>query len=323
MANCSFFTDNVNLLVKLQSFVRFDWCLALACSVFATVAFSAQPMLQDKQWNHGSADCAVNKDPAIEVHSYSSTSYILRQNKCQSFEAPFMYLLIGKDSALLLDTGATADAVAFPLYETVNALVGEKHLLVVHSHGHRDHIAADPQFDNREGVTLVTAGGSGYLETLGIMNWPDGEGRIDLGGRELRVIPVPGHQEESIAIYDPETQWLLTGDTVYPGLIYVKNWDDYRMSIARLARFASANDVSMVLGAHIEVTHRQGEYYPVGTSYQPEEAPLPINPATLSLMHTELEKLPKANEVELARLRIIPMNLMQRTLTDFARWMMK
>jgi hypothetical protein len=40
-------------------------------------------------------------------------------------------------------------------------------------------------------------------------------------------------------------------------------------------------------------------------------------------MHTELEKLPKANEVELARLRIIPMNLMQRTLTDFARWMMK
>ena len=95
------------------------------------------------------------------------------------------------------------------------------------------------------------------------------------------------------------------------------------MSIARLARFASANDVSMVLGAHIEVTHRQGEYYPVGTSYQPEEAPLPINPATLSLMHTELEKLPKANEVELARLRIIPMNLMQRTLTDFARWMMK
>ena len=80
-----------------------------------------------------------------------------------------MYLLIGEGSALLLDTGATADAVAFPLYETVNALVGEKHLLVVHSHGHRDHIAADPQFDNREGVTLVTAGGSGYLETLGMI----------------------------------------------------------------------------------------------------------------------------------------------------------
>ncbi len=280
-------------------------------------------MLQDKQWNHGSPDCLTNKDSAIEVHGYSPTSYILRQNKCLSFEAPFMYLLIGEDSALLLDTGATDDAAEFPLYETVSALVGNKHLMVVHSHGHRDHRSADPLFDNLADVTVVATAGSGHLQALGIEDWPGGEGVVDLGGRELRIIPVPGHQEESIAIYDPQTKWLLTGDTVYPGLIYVKNWDHYKDSIARLAKFADTYDVSMVLGAHIEATHRQGEYYPIGTTYQPEEAPLPINPATLSLMNAQLQRLPKANELELARLRIVPMNLMQRTLTDFARWVTK
>ena len=79
--------------------------------------------LRDKKWIHGSADCKSNKDPAIEVFQYDPSSYILRQNKCLSYEAPFIYVLLGDDRVFVLDTGATESALDFPLYETVRSLV--------------------------------------------------------------------------------------------------------------------------------------------------------------------------------------------------------
>lgn len=45
--------------------------------------------LTDKRWIHGSRDCAQNRDPPIEVFELDSDTYLLRQNKCVHFEAPF------------------------------------------------------------------------------------------------------------------------------------------------------------------------------------------------------------------------------------------
>ena len=84
---------------------------------------SADSSLRDKQWIHGAEDCQISDDPAIEVHRYDDSSYILRQSKCLDFEAPFMYLLLGTKAALLLDSGATKNAIDFPLYDTVRALL--------------------------------------------------------------------------------------------------------------------------------------------------------------------------------------------------------
>lgn len=306
--------------MKSSSALRLALLISCLLVMVPTTRSVAQSVLQDRHWNHGAANCAANSDPAVEVYSYSPSSFILRQNKCLSYEAPFMYLLIGDERALLLDTGATESAAEFPLYESVRALVGDKQLLVVHSHGHRDHRGADIQFQDAEGVTLVGLNRTALIDQLSISHWPEGQGLIDLGNRELTIIPSPGHQEEAISLYDSQTQWLLTGDTVYPGLVYVKNWNDYRDSIARLARFAAEHQVSAVLGAHIEATRRRGEYYAVGTVYQPDEAPLPMAPDILAMIDVELQQLPKANEIELARLRIVPMNLMQRTLSNLGRW---
>lgn len=299
---------------------RLTVLIACLLVMVASTRSAAEPTLQDKVWNHGSEDCATNSDPAIEVYAHSPTSFILRQSACLSYEAPFMYVFIGADRALLVDTGATEDAAAFPLYESVRSLIGAKELLVVHSHGHGDHRSADIQFERAEGVTLVDIHRAAVIDALSISEWPEGQGSIDLGNRTVLVIPSPGHQEEAISLYDPQTQWLLTGDTLYPGLIYVKDWADYRNSIARLARFAEQHEVSAVLGAHIEATKTEGEYHPVGTVYQPNEASLPLNPDILSALNATLQPLPSAREIELARLKVIPMNLVQRTLSNFGRW---
>ena len=47
---------------------------------------SADSLLRDKQWIHGTEDCEVGDNPAIEVHRYDDASYILRQSKCLNFE---------------------------------------------------------------------------------------------------------------------------------------------------------------------------------------------------------------------------------------------
>ncbi|EDY84934.1 hypothetical protein VDG1235_4568 [Verrucomicrobiia bacterium DG1235] len=111
-------------------------------------------------------------------------------------------------------------------------------------------------------------------EFFAFEQWPNGEAYFDLGDRNLTIIPTPGHQEDAISLYDSQTKWLLTGDTIYPGYVHVKNWSEYTKSIARLDEFVTTHEVSAVLGAHVETTTTPGEIYPIGTIYQPDEVPL-------------------------------------------------
>ena len=285
--------------------------------------------LHQKKWIHGSSDCQSNTDPAIEVFRYDQSSYVLRQNKCASFEAPFIYVLFGHEKVLVLDTGATESALDFPLYKTVQSLIKEqsqqggkteRKLLVIHSHSHSDHYTGDSQFEGKLNVTLVKPNSAAMSQFFTFSTWPDDEAHIELGGRKLTIIPTPGHQEEAISIYDPQTKWLLTGDTFYPGYIYVKNWNDYKKSIARLVSFSNTHEVSAVLGAHIEMTNKAGEYYPIGTIYQPNEAPLALNPENLAALNSEFKKSDKPQKIIFNEFIVAPMGTFQKILSNVARW---
>ncbi|OUS30725.1 MBL fold metallo-hydrolase [Thalassotalea sp. 42_200_T64] len=285
--------------------------------------------LQQKQWLHGSADCLLNKQQPIDIFRFDQSSYILRQNKCLNFEAPFIYLLIGTEKALVLDTGATESADEFPLYETVRTLIKqqagqagtiEKEILVIHSHSHSDHYAGDPQFAGKPNVTLVEPNSRAMMHFFDFNDWPVSVVNIELGQRKLTIIPTPGHQEEAITIFDAQTKWLLTGDTFYPGFIYVKNWQDYQHSVARLVEFTQSHEVSYVLGAHIEMTAADGVYYPIGTMYQPNEADLALTPEHLLALDLELKKLDEPEQIIFNDFIVTPMNIFQKTLSNIARW---
>ncbi len=286
--------------------------------------------LAHKTWIHGSTDCTSNTDPAIEVYQHDRSSYILRQNKCLNFEAPFIYLLIGDKTALVLDTGATKSAAEFPLYDTVRALIkqrsehdggAEPDILVIHSHSHGDHRRGDSQFTDKPNVTLVAPTHAAMIEFFSFREWPDGEASIELGSRELVILPSPGHQEEAISVYDPQTQWLLTGDTFYPGYIYVKHWKEYKQSINRLAAFATTHEISAVLGAHIEMSGQSGEYYPIGTVYQPDEAPLALTADNLTSLNDKLKKLDEPQTITNDEFIVAPMGAAQKFLSNFSRWL--
>ena len=254
---------------------------------------SAAPVAgsMDVSWIHGAPRSGAGQDPPIQVHHYDEHTVILRQSKSVHYEAPFMFLLFGNDRALLLDTGATADAAEFPLRATIDRLVDNwlathprdnYELVVAHTHGHRDHVAGDVQFAGRPATTVVGREADAVRVFFGFSSWPDEVVTFDLGGRVLEVQGSPGHHRAAITTYDPWTGFLLTGDTVIPGRLYVDNQQEFAASMDRMVEFAASRPVTHVLGCHIEMTRVPGRDFPLGATYQPGEHPLQLAPAGLT-----------------------------------------
>src|SRR5262249_19416630 len=125
-------------------------------------------------------------------------------------------------------------------------------LIVAHSHGHSDHVAGDTVFAKRANTIVVGRDTAAVRAFFAIQHWPADSSTLDLGGRIIDVLPIPGHQPASIALYDRRTGILLTGDTFYPGRLYVRDTAAFARSIARLAEFVHRHRVTHILGTHIE-----------------------------------------------------------------------
>src|SRR6476469_2656550 len=257
------------------------------------VDFSGGPVDGDiaVEWFHGAPPGAPPRGPALQVHRFDEHTIVLRQSKSLTYEAPFLYLLFGNDRALLLDTGDVADHERMPLRATVDELVSDwlrRHprtgyqLVIAHTHGHGDHVAGDGQFSDRPGTTVVAPDLPAVQRFFGFTDWPRQVVTFDLGGRVLEVTGCPGHHEASIAIFDPWTGFLLTGDTVYPGRLYVQDAQVFRDSLAALVDLAATRPVRAVMGTHIEMTRTPRRDYPIGARYQPDEPPLPMSVDQLS-----------------------------------------
>ncbi|HEU4676222.1 MAG TPA: MBL fold metallo-hydrolase [Motilibacteraceae bacterium] len=237
-------------------------------------------------WIHGAPPGRPCTDPPLQVHRVDEATVVLRQSKALTYEAPFLFLLFGSDRALLLDTGDVADPGRMPLRRVVDGLVEDwlaRHprpgyqLVVAHTHGHGDHVAGDGQFAGRPDTTVVGQDVVAVRQFFGLTDWPRQVVPFDLGGRVLEVTGCPGHHPASIAVLDPATGFLLTGDTVYPGRLYVQDPPAFRESLDALVELAQTRGARAVVGCHVEMSRSPGRDYPIGTRYQPDEAPLPMS----------------------------------------------
>jgi glyoxylase-like metal-dependent hydrolase (beta-lactamase superfamily II) len=269
----------------------------LAVSTFlltATLAWSQSvPGSLDVHWNEGALDCSAKPQEPLQVHQYESQTFILRQSPCADFEANFIYLLIGSDRALLIDTGAVADPKAMPLAKTILELLpdtgGKKlPLLVAHTHRHLDHRAGDPQFASLPSVQIVPIDLEGVRAFYGFNNWPNGTAHLDLGGRTVDVIPTPGHNKTHIAFYDDRTGILFSGDFLLPGRLLIEDTAAYHESALRVIDFLKTRPLTHILGGHIELD-AAGHAYRFGSHYHPNEH-------RLELAREDLTALPAAFE---------------------------
>jgi hydroxyacylglutathione hydrolase len=231
------------------------------------------------KWIDGTS-CST--DPEIQTWSYTKDTFILRQSLCTTFEGPFMYLFVGATKALLVDTGTGG----VDLRGAVTTLLGPKkvELVVAHSHSHGDHIGGDGAFKGQPSTTVVGTSATAVRSFFGIAG--DAASSFDLGGRTIDVIAIPGHQAAHVAFYDRETKLLLTGDTLYPGRLYIDDWNSYRTSVPRLVSFVDdGRPVSFVLGGHIELP-KTGADYAYGAKVHPNEHVLQLGDADLRELAT-------------------------------------
>ena len=189
----------------------------------------------------------------------------------KSTEHSIIYLLCGQSKALLFDTGLGLSPVS-PIVKELTKLP----LIVVLSHWHFDHVGGAYEFNNvigwksdaminacKNGINLNAMNkqfDTAFWESIGhnllqinsfsSIQLLDKEGVIDLGGYSIKLLHTPGHTYDSICLYEPKQGWLFTGDSVYPGPIYLQFEDSdiaaYQRSIVTLEKL----DVTSILPGH-------------------------------------------------------------------------
>jgi glyoxylase-like metal-dependent hydrolase (beta-lactamase superfamily II) len=214
-------------------------------------------------------------DPWFEVYRLRPDTYAIYEPRQD--QTALSYLLLGSERALLFDSGLGIGRID----EVVKSLTMLP-ISVLNSHSHFDHIGGNYAFNDiyardldytrnhaagianqkiaselkpesvcpplPKGVTRETYAIKPFQITRTVS---DGQ-IIDIGGRKLEVIFTPGHTPDSLCLLDRANRLLLTGDTFYPGplWLFVPETDlaAYKQSIARLA--AISGDVDHLLPAH-------------------------------------------------------------------------
>lgn len=174
------------------------------------------------------------------------------------------YLIVGSESAVLFDTGNGIGNIK----SIVNQLT-DRPVRVLNSHSHFDHIGGNYQFDEILSVaTEFSLGRTNGLKSdelsmevspaalctslpVGVTKEnhqtraftisrkiADGD-VLDIGGRKLEVLQVPGHTDDAIALLDRDAGFLWSGDSFYEGPIWLffpeTDLVAYQKSVAKLA----------------------------------------------------------------------------------------
>ena len=149
------------------------------------------------------------------------------------------YLLCGSEKAALIDTGMTCPDAK----QTAQELT-KLPLILINTHADPDHISGNGAFDefymnpNEENLHAHNAQGK-------ILPIHEGD-VIDLGGRELLIIDIPGHTPGSVGIIDKKNRVFISGDSVQDGNIFMfgpgRNLNQYIQSLKHLSKYEDQFD---------------------------------------------------------------------------------
>lgn len=150
------------------------------------------------------------------------------------------YIIVGEERAIILDAVANET----DLHELISQ-VTDKPCELVFTHTDGDHTGNVKLFDRcyvhpSEEHVLRSAGYTGECIPLA-----DGD-VIELGGRAVEVMHIPGHTSGSLAFIDTRTRTLFSGDTVSYDAVFMfgpkRSVPDFLASLARLERERSRFD---------------------------------------------------------------------------------
>lgn len=159
--------------------------------------------------------------------------------------AIFQFSLFGINTYLVFDPETKECAVIDPGMsnpeeeKAIENFIAEKGLSlrqIINTHLHIDHIAGIPFLRKTYGAPVLAHEGDKFMaERIGdqakmfglnlgideieISEYIKAGDKIKIGNGELEVISVPGHSKGSIALYDPQGKFLISGDALFKGSI--------------------------------------------------------------------------------------------------------
>ena len=237
--------------------LRPEWCSQLRRPEYK----SLERVLSDESW--------------FEIYRIRPGVFAIYEPK--QFEEVISYLILGQKRVLLFDTGLGVGKISAVVTRLTRLPV-----TVVNSHTHFDHVGGNAEFRDiwnrdllytRKNVrgqpnvysrdALAPERLCGPLppgtdaESYSIRPWKSTQWlrdheRIDLGGRVVEVIFTAGHTPDSVALLDRRNGLLFTGDSFYPGPIYLfvpeTDFAAYTRSVAQLA--ALEPQIKLLLPSH-------------------------------------------------------------------------
>jgi len=130
-----------------------------------------------------------------------------------------MYILEGKDKAMLIDTGTKCEKL-----DEVVRHITNKPLYVVLTHMHADHAGNIEPFADiyyHPADTLLLSRLKPYKGNVHYVK--DGD-IFDLGGKKIEVKHMPGHTPGSIVLIDRADGSCFSGDAFGSGLVWLQLW---------------------------------------------------------------------------------------------------
>ncbi len=211
------------------------------------------------------------------------------------WEKVHSYLIIGSNSAALIDTGLGIGNIKEVVDELTNLPIK-----VITTHVHWDHIGGHKHFKDiyvheedskwlEEGLPISLEQVKRNLLQQPFSQKPPNDFNIDqysvykgeqtvklkdkdvidLGNRKLQIIHTPGHSPGHICIYEKETGYIFTGDLIYKGMLYAffPSTDPikYKESIDKLRNL---ENIQTVLPGHNELIISKDIVIQIGEAFE-------------------------------------------------------
>jgi glyoxylase-like metal-dependent hydrolase (beta-lactamase superfamily II) len=217
------------------------------------------------------------KSDWFEIYQLNPSTYAILEPYHK--EEVICYLIIGKDMAVLFDSGmGIAD-----IHAEVSAITNLP-VIVINSHSHYDHIGGNHQFkevwsfknkfendriekgySNAECRQYMTEGSYSNLpadvdlqtfsiQGVRVTKYLQEREVIDLGGRRLTVHRTPGETPGAISLYDDQYKIFFTGDLLHPGGMWLyqeeSEWSAFCQSVKHLS--SHIKNLEFICPAHNE-----------------------------------------------------------------------
>lgn len=242
----------------LRAAIRAAFATFAAALVFSLVLAPAAEALAFGPDSPGPG--VVATDGWFDVTRIDPDTYAIHEN--HYWQGNIAYVIKGETRAILFDTGSGTRDIAF-----VASRVTKKPMTAVASHLHYDHIGSMASFPQVAMVDLpinreitsdnwlsppVSRSLWAFARGFHVTEWWKPGDVIDLGGRKIEVVHIPGHSPDSVALVERATGYAFVGDHLYGGPLLANlpgsDLKAYLTSTQRLLR--EYPEIRAVYGAH-------------------------------------------------------------------------